>query len=75
MSEEKKLLESEIENLNEEIKELAYRLGGLLDVDCNLGVCSYDPEAEDIQKKMEEVQKKKALLKKLRENLDTCRLD
>ena len=65
MADEKELLQKEIDDLNNRIKELAYRLGGVLDVDCNLGVCSYDPEADDLQAKLTEVQKRKALLEKL----------
>ena len=65
MADEKELLQKEIDDLNNRIKELAYRLGGVLDVDCNLGVCSYDPEADDLQAKLTEVQERKALLEKL----------
>ena len=72
MEEDRELLESQIKNLNEELSELAYRLGGLLDVDCNMGVCAYNPEADDLQEKMKEVKKKKELLERLRSNLDSC---
>jgi hypothetical protein len=75
MEDEKALLQKQIDNLNNEIRSLAYRLGGLLDVDCNLGVCSYDPEADDLQEKMKEVQKRKALLEKIAQGLDSCDLD
>lgn len=75
MDEEKKVLQDQINSLNEEIRDLAYKLGGLLDVDCNMGVCSYNPEADDLQEKMQEVQKKKELLERLRLNLDSCTLD
>lgn len=70
MVDDKTLLQKEIDELNNQIKKLAYRLGGVLDVDCNLGVCSYDPEADDLQKKMTEVQERKALLEKLMGNLE-----
>ena len=70
MADDRKLLQKEIDGLNNEIKKLAYRLGGVLDVDCNLGVCSYDPEADDLQVKMKEVQERKALLEKLMANLE-----
>lgn len=69
MADEKELLQKEIEDLNNRIKELAYRLGGVLDVDCNLGVCSYDPEADDLQAKLKEVHERKALLEKLMRDL------
>ena len=72
MEEDRKLLESQIKTLNEQLSALAYRLGGLLDVDCNMGVCAYNPEADDLQEKMKEVQKKRELLERLRLNLDSC---
>lgn len=72
MEEDKELLQKQIDSLNDEIKSLAYKLGGLLDVDCNLGVCSYDPDADDLQAKMREVQKRKILLEKIMQGIDTC---
>jgi hypothetical protein len=74
MEEERQLLQKQIDSLNDEIKSLAYKLGGLLDVDCNLGVCSYDPDADDLQEKMQEVQKRKVLLERIMQGIDTCEL-
>jgi hypothetical protein len=70
MADDRELLQKEIDELNNEIRKLAYRLGGVLDVDCNLGVCSYDPEADDLHTKMKEVHERKALLEKLLGSLD-----
>ena len=72
IEDEKKMLEKQIENLNEEIKNLGYELGGLLNVDCSFGVCSFDPEAEDLQDKLKEVSERKALLEKIKKNLKSC---
>ena len=72
MKEDRELLESQIKTLNEQLSKLAYRLGGLFDIDCNMGVCAYNPEADDLQEKMKEVQKKKELLERLSSNLDSC---
>ena len=69
---EKNLMESEIESLNEEINHLAYMLRGLLNVDCSFGVCVFDPEVENVQDKMKEVQEKKALLEHLKRHIDSC---
>ena len=69
---EKKMLEKQIESLNQEIKNLGYELSGLLNVDCSFGVCSYDPEAEDLQDKLKEVSERKALLEKIKKNLKSC---
>jgi hypothetical protein len=75
MGQDRELLQKQIDNLNDEIKSLAYKLGGLLDVDCNMGVCSYNPDADDLQETMKEVQKRKALLEKIMKGVDTCELD
>ena len=75
MEKNQELLQKEIESLNEEMRQLAYRLGGLLDVDCNLGVCSYNPEADDLQSKLAEVQERKALLERIKQSLDSCKID
>ena len=70
--EQKSVLESQIQALNEEIRELGYKLEGLLDVGCSLGVCAFDPEVDDVQEKLAEVQKKRTILERIRGNLDTC---
>ena len=72
IEDEKKLLEKQIESLNEEIKNLGYELSGLLNVDCSFGVCVYDPEAENLQDKLKEVQERKALLEQIKRNIKSC---
>ncbi|MCL6583058.1 MAG: hypothetical protein K6U11_05395 [bacterium] len=72
MEDEKKVLEREIEHLNEEIKALGYQLSGLLHVDCSFGVCSFNPETDNVQEKLREVQEKKALLDRLKQNINSC---
>ena len=67
---EKEILGKEIEKINKEIKDLSYQLSELLNVDCNLGVCSFDPQVDNIQDKMKEIEEKKKLLLFLKENLD-----
>ena len=69
---ERQLIDKQIENLNEEIKNLGYELGGLLNVDCSFGVCAYDPEADNLQDKLQEVHEQKALLEKIKKNLSSC---
>jgi hypothetical protein len=73
--EQKNVLEGQIEALNEDIKGLGYKLEGILDVGCSLGVCTFDPEADDVQEKIREVQKKRAILERLRDSLDSCVTD
>ena len=72
MATEKEILEKEIESLNNEIKNLGYQLSGLLNVDCSFGVCSFDPEVDDIESKIKEVEEKKALLERLKQNINSC---
>lgn len=72
MENEKKLLDKEIESLNEEIEKLGYQLGGLLNVDCSFGVCTFDPDVDIIQDKLKEVQEKRSLLERLKRNMDSC---
>ena len=67
---EKEILESEIEKINKEIEKLGYQLSEILNVDCSLGVCSFDPEVDNMQDKMKEIEEKKKLLSFLKENLD-----
>ncbi len=69
---ERQLLDKQIENLNEEIKNLGYELSGLLNVDCSFGVCAYDPEADNLQDKLQEVHEQKELLEKIKKNLSSC---
>lgn len=72
MENEKKLLVKEIENLNEEILTLSYKLNELLSVDCTFGVCLFDPEVENVHDKMKEVHEKKVLLERIKKNIDSC---
>lgn len=67
---ERNILEHEIEKLNEEIKDLGYKLSELLNVDCNFGYCSFDPDVDNFQEKMEEIEKTKKLLEFLKKNID-----
>ena len=69
---ERQLLDKQIENLNEEIKTLGYELSGLLNVDCSFGVCAYDPEADNLQGKLKEVQEQKELLERIKKNIRSC---
>ena len=69
---EQKMLEHEIGKLNEELKDLGYKLSELLNVDCNFGSCSFDKEIDNVRDKMEEVEKTKKLLEFIKNNLDRC---
>ncbi|MEW6380748.1 MAG: hypothetical protein AB1611_14225 [bacterium] len=66
---EEKLLGREIEDLNEEIIALGYKLNELLSVDCSFGFCNFNPEIDIILDKIKEIQERKALLEHLKENI------
>ncbi|MGA1796662.1 MAG: hypothetical protein ACMUIL_12465 [bacterium] len=72
---ERALLEEQIEKLNEEIKTLGYELSALLNVDCNLGECMFDPEADDVKEKLREVEEKKRMLALIKERIGECKED
>jgi len=72
---ERQLLEEQIEKLNEEIKKLGYELSALLNVDCNLGECMFDPEADDVKEKLQEVEEKKRMLALIKERIGQCKQD
>ena len=64
----KELLNSELENVEEEIKVLGYKLNGLLHRDCSIGACTLgilDPELDNVQGEMKEKEKKKIVLEYL----------
>ena len=72
IEEDKKIMEKEILNLNKQIKKLGNDLNRLLNIDCNLGVCVYDPRSDNIQDKIKEVQDKKKLIERLLKNISSC---
>ena len=72
---ERALLEEQIEKLNEEIRKLGYELSALLNVDCNLGACMFDPEADDVKEKLREVEEKKRMLALIKERVGQCKED
>ncbi len=67
---QKALLDKELNDLNEKVKKLGYKLSELLNLDCNFGVCSFDPEIDNVQEKIKEIEEKKKLLEFLKKNID-----
>ena len=41
-------------------------------MDCSFGVCAYDPEADNLQDKLKEVQEQKELLERIKKNIMSC---
>ena len=69
IEEDKKLMEKEIASLNEQIKKFGNDLNRVLNIDCDLGVCVYDPRVDNIREKIKEVQEKKELIERLLKNI------
>ena len=71
LNNENETIEKKKENLNEEVKSLGYRVTELLSVHSSFGSYDSDPELDDVQSKMKEVEEKKALLERLKKNIDS----
>lgn len=72
MSERDEMLDSQMAELEEETKKLAERMQELVGIDCNSGACVFDPALNDVEAKIEEVQKRKKTLEKIKDALDSC---
>jgi chaperonin cofactor prefoldin len=70
--ERQEVLDGEVKELEEETRKLADRVMELAGVDCNTGACVFDPEMEDVQAKISEIQKRKKTLEDIKGALDTC---
>jgi len=71
-SEKEELLNKEIEGYEEELKVLAGKLQELAGVDCSFGACVFDPEMQDVEAKLAELEKRKRILAEVMENLKQC---
>ncbi|HEY5494703.1 MAG TPA: hypothetical protein VIK15_08920 [Candidatus Anoxymicrobiaceae bacterium] len=66
LEEREKVLESEIADLDEQMKKLAVKMEEIAGTDCDFGSCVLDPAMESVEEKIEEVQRRK---KAVRETL------
>jgi len=66
-----KLLRKQIDSINEEIKNLSYKLSELLNLNCSFGHCIIDPEVTAVQNRIIEAQATKALLERIKKHEDT----
>jgi len=74
-SEKEELLNKEIESYEEELKSVASKLQELAGVDCSFGACVFDPEMEDIESKLAELEKRKKILTQVMESLKQCGIE
>ncbi|OFW56497.1 MAG: hypothetical protein A2W01_03550 [Candidatus Solincola sediminis] len=71
-SEREEMLNGEMETFEQELRRLASKLGEISGVDCNFGACVFDPQMNDVEEKIAEVQKRKQILAEVMESLKNC---
>jgi hypothetical protein len=69
------LLNQEIEGYEEELNVLAGKLQELAGVDCSFGACVFDPEMEDVEAKLADIEKRKKVLGEVMESLKQCGIE
>ncbi|MGQ9475145.1 MAG: hypothetical protein ACUVRX_02985 [Actinomycetota bacterium] len=73
--EKEELLNQEIAAYEEELKVLAGKLQELAGVNCSFGACVFDPEMQDVEAKLAELQKRKKVLAEVMETLKQCDIE
>jgi len=71
-NEKEELLNKEIQAYEEELKVVASKLQELAGVDCSFGACVFDPEMQDVEEKMAELEKRKKTLGEVKDSLEKC---
>jgi len=74
-NEKEELLNKEIASYEEELRVLAGKLQELAGVDCSFGACVFDPEMQDVEAKLAELQKRKKVLAEVMESLKQCGIE
>jgi hypothetical protein len=74
-SEKEELLNKEIEDYEEELQVLAGKLQELAGVDCSFGACVFDPEMQDVETKLAEMEKRKKILAEVMKSLKQCGIE
>jgi len=70
--EEEEVLKKELADLDDQTDRLAEKFEELAGIDCDFGECIFDPEMDDVNKKIAEVQRRKKLLEGLIAHLESC---
>ncbi|MBN2028063.1 MAG: hypothetical protein JW854_15040 [Actinobacteria bacterium] len=71
-NEKEELLDKEIEAYEDELAVVASKLQELAGVDCSFGACVFDPEMQDVEAKLAELQKRKKILAEVKDSLEQC---
>ena len=74
-NEKEDLLNKEIEGYEDELKVLAGKLQELAGVDCSFGACVFDPEMEDVEARLAEMEKRKKVLAEVMDSLKQCGIE
>ena len=72
MLEEEEILKKELAGLDDQTARLAEKFEELAGIDCDFGECIFDPERNDINVKIAEVQRRKKVLEGLIAHLEGC---
>jgi hypothetical protein len=70
--EEEEILKDELAKLDDQTARLAEKFEALAGIDCDFGECIFDPEMDDVQTKITEVQRRKKILEGLIDHLESC---
>lgn len=70
--EREKYLQQQIDDLDEQIKQLAEKMEEEMGISCDFGACVFDPEMDSIEQKIEEVQRRKKMLETMEKSLKEC---
>lgn len=70
--EEEKVLKGELDKLNDQTAKLAEKFESLAGIDCDFGECIFDPEMDNVEKKIAEVQRRKKIFEGMIEHLESC---
>jgi len=70
--EREEYLQQQLDELDEETKKLAVQMEELAGVDCDFGVCVFDPTLDSVEKKIEDVQRRRKMIAAMMESLKGC---
>ena len=74
-NEKEELLQKEIAGYEEELKVLAGKLQELAGVDCSFGACVFDPEMQDVEARLAEIEKRKKVIAEVMDSLKQCGIE
>ncbi len=70
--EREEYLQNQLDELDEDIRKLAVKMEEEMGISCEFGACVLNPELDTIEKKIEEVQRRKKMLDAMRSTLKEC---